>query len=253
MKERRGEEERRGDVPKEPLLPSSPPFLSSPLPHLLSPLRRLRDTVLPRALLGAVPGAVGRGPARDASGRPLLYVTVDDGPDDAGTPLWLDALDDLGAGAVFFLSAERARAMPRRVRQIVAAGHRVGSHGDAHRSGWRRRPAEVRADFDRAERTLEDLAGAAVRDVRPPYGRVTPALVRWAREGGRRIVLWDVMPGDFVPTLGPDALARAVVADARPGSVVALHDGPPAGRAVAALGRALPTLGAAGWRFPVLP
>ena len=40
---------------------------------------------------------------------------------------------------------------------------------------------------------------------------------------------------------------------ARPGSIVALHDGPPAARAAAALDRALPMLAAAGWRFAALP
>ena len=139
----------------------------------------------------------------------------------------------------------------------MAAGHRVGSHGDAHVSAWRSRPATTRAAFDRAEAVLDRLTGGAggppVRDVRPPYGRVTPGLVRWAREGGRRVVLWDVMPGDYLPARSHGRLAGEVVGLARPGSVVALHDGPPAGRATAALDDALPRLAAAGWRFPALP
>ena len=154
---------------------------------------------------------------------------------------------------MFFLSADRAERRPDLVRQIVEAGHRVGSHGGAHRSAWRTRPRRTRADFDRAERTLDRLVGAPVRDVRPPYGRVTPDLVRWAAAGGRRLVLWDVMPGDFLASRTAAQLAREVVELARPGSVVALHDGPPAARATAALDRALPQLAAAGWRFPALP
>ncbi len=190
---------------------------------------------------------------RGPSGQRALYVTVDDGPDASGTPAWLDALDRHDARAVFFLSAGRAEAHPDWVRAIVAAGHRVGNHGDAHVSAWRTRPREVRAGFERAERVLEDLTGGPVRDVRPPYGRVTPGVVRWARAGGRRLVLWDVMPGDFLPSRSPSALADETVRLARPGSVLALHDGPPARRAVAALDLALPRLAAAGWRFPALP
>ena len=200
----------------------------------------------------AVPGAVTRGVRRDRAGRPLLYLTVDDGPDAEGTPRWLDALAAHGAHAVFFLSGPPAARHPALVGRIVAAGHRVGNHGWEHVSAWRAAPGRVRAGFERAERLLEDLTGGAVRDVRPPYGRVTPGLVRWCR-AGRRLVLWDLMPGDYLPSRSPDALAADVLALARPGGVAAFHDGAPAGRAVTALGRALPALARAGWRFPALP
>ena len=194
-----------------------------------------------------------RGPERGAGRRPRLYLTVDDGPDPEGTPRWLAALERHRARAVFFVSADRAQRWPELVGQIVAAGHRVGSHGGPHVSAWRTPPGRTLAAFDAAERVLDELAGAPVRDVRPPYGRVTPGLVRWAAAGGRRLVLWDVMPGDFLARRTPERLARETVALVRPGSVVALHDGPPAARATAALDLALPRLAAAGWRFAALP
>jgi peptidoglycan/xylan/chitin deacetylase (PgdA/CDA1 family) len=207
--------------------------------------------LLPRALGPLVPGAIVRGPTHGA-GRPCLYVTVDDGPDPTGTPRWLDALARHGAAGLFFLSAPASEAHPDLVRRVAEAGHRIGSHGDAHVSGWRS-PGTVRSSFGRAEAVLQALVGGPVRDVRPPYGRVTPGLVRWAREGDRRIVLWDVMPGDFLASRAPEVLADEVVRLARAGSILALHDGPPAARAVAALDLALPRLAAAGWTFPALP
>ncbi|MDT0630500.1 polysaccharide deacetylase family protein [Rubrivirga sp. S365] len=221
-------------------------------------VQRARDSLLPRALGPLVPGAVVRGPERRA-GRPRLYLTVDDGPDPEGTPRWLDALARHDARAVFFLSGPAAARHPALVRQIVEAGHRVGNHGWDHVSAWRAAPARVRAGFERAERVLEDVASGAVRDVRPPYGRVTPGLVRWCRAdrkpasgAGRRLVLWDLMPGDFLAR-SPEALAAETVALARPGGVAVFHDGAPAERAAAALDLALPRLAAAGWQFPALP
>lgn len=209
---------------------------------------RLRDSVAPR-LLGPLVGGTVRGPAR-ADGRPALYLTIDDGPDPEGTPRWLDALARHDARAVFFLSAPRAEARPDLVRAIAEAGHRVGNHGDAHLSAWRA-PRAVVAGLARAERVLAELTDGPVSDVRPPYGRVTPGVLRWSRT--RRLVLWDTMPGDFLPSRSPEQLARELLTLARPGSIVVWHDGPPTRRATAALDLALPPLAAAGWRFPALP
>lgn len=215
-------------------------------------VQRTRDSLLPRALGPLVPGAVVRGPRRDRAGRPLLYLTVDDGPDPGGTPRWLDALARHGARAVFFLSGPNAARHPALVRRIVEAGHRVGNHGWDHASAWGRPAGATVGDFERAERLLESYTGGAVRDVRPPYGRVTPALVRWCR-AGRRLVLWDLLPGDYLTGRSPADLAAETVALARPGGIAVFHDGAPAERAVAALDRALPALSRAGWRFPALP
>lgn len=213
----------------------------------------LRDTHLARVLGAYVPGALLRGPTRDADGYRLLYVTLDDGPDLAGTPLLLNALGACGARATAFLSADLAAARPDLARAWAEDGHRVGNHGGAHRSAWTMAPGAAVAEMTRAERVLGAVVGTAVRDVRPPYGRVTPGLVRWARAGGRRLVLWDVMPGDFIPATSAETIAERIVRLARPGSVVVLHDGRPAARAAAALRLALPRLAAAGWRFPALP
>lgn len=220
-------------------------------------LASLRDTLQPRALARATarawPDVLWRGPQRAPGGAPALYLTVDDGPDPDGTPRWLDALADLGAGALFFVSGAPAARHPALVRALAEAGHRVGSHGGAHDSAWRMRPSRHVADVARAVAALEDTLGARVADVRPPYGRLTPALVRWARETGRRVVLWDTLPGDYLSGATAPQVAAEVLRRARPGAVVVLHDGRPAAVATEALRVALPRLARAGWAFPVLP
>lgn len=227
---------------------SPPPALS---------LTTLRDTHLPRRLARATarawPDVLWTGPPRTPDGAPALYLTVDDGPDAAGTARWLDVLDRHDARALFFLSGPAVAARPDLARALRDAGHRVGSHGGAHVSAWRTRPARFLGAMDDAARALEDVLGEAVADVRPPYGRVTPGLVRWCRAAGRRLVLWSLMPGDFLPSATPARVGAETVRLARPGDVAVLHDGRPAALATEALALALPRLAAAGWRFPVLP
>ena len=157
-----------------------------------------------------------------------------------------------GARATFFLEGARAVRDPALVRDLVAAGHGVGSHGWTHLDAWRH-PRGAVADLVRGEAALEDLLGQPVRDVRPPYGRVTPGILRWVWGGGRRLVLWGLMPGDFLASRPPDRLARTLRQGIGPGRIVVLHDGPPAPRAAAALDIALPALIAGGLRFVPLP
>ena len=193
-----------------------------------------------------------RGPRRDADGAPRLHLTFDDGPGD-DLPALLGRLDAHGAKATFFFLGERAARHPALVCAAAGAGHRVGVHGWTHDDPWRA-PREALLDgFVRAAAALEDLTGVPVRDVRPPYGHLTPALARWCRATGRRVVLWDLMPGDFVASAAPEAVARRIVRRARPGAVVVLHEGGTAGAvARAALDGALPRLRASGWRLAAL-
>jgi peptidoglycan/xylan/chitin deacetylase (PgdA/CDA1 family) len=230
------------------------PLLASRSPLALS---TLRDTHLPRALARATanvwPDVVWTGPARTPDGARALYLTVDDGPDAVGTALWLRTLDRHDARALVFLSGPAVAARPDLARALADAGHRVGTHGGAHVSAWRTPPTRFLDAMGDAARALEDVLGAPVADVRPPYGRVTPGLVRWCRATGRRVVLWSLMPGDFLPSATPARLAADTVRLARPGDVAVFHDGRPAALATAALRLALPRLASAGWRFPALP
>ena len=215
-------------------------FSRLPIPSLFYTLPRLAAPLLP--------GVVARGPRRAADGTPLFYLTFDDGPD-GGTPALLDRLAAHGAPGLFFFLGEGASQNPGLVRAAVAAGHRVGVHGWSHGDPWRIPRADVLNGFERACAVLEDATGEPVCDVRPPYGHLTPALLRWSRATGRRIVLWDLMPGDFVASVAPETVARRIVRQARPGSVVVLHEGAAVRViAAAALDRALPALRARGFR-----
>ena len=207
-------------------------------------------TRLPRAAAALWHRPLWRGATHTPDGAPALYLTIDDGPDPATTPALLDALG--GVPATCFLLGARAEAHPDLVRAIARAGLRVANHGWDHADPWRTPSPALLGGFARTEALLNeilgDAAGGPSRDVRPPYGHATLALARWC--GGRRLVLWDTMPGDFVASRRPEALApalaRALLRRLRPGAVVVLHDGPAA--TAGALRLALPALRERGWR-----
>lgn len=183
---------------------------------------------LAASLLTAVARAsapLARGCLLRVAGSDALYLTFDDGPHPATTPALLHVLAEHQAGATFFVGGQQVRQHPALVRAIARAGHTLGQHGDAHMDPWRHPAQTIEADLERATAALEDVTGEPVRWLRPPYGRITPGVVRWAAAAGQRIALWDIMPGDFLRTARPAAVAHHVRRRARPGSIVVLHEG----------------------------
>ena len=61
-----------------------------------------------------------------------VVLTFDDGPDAKRTKPVLDALSAQCTRATFFLLGKNAKANPKGVRQIIEAGHTIGSHSLDH-------------------------------------------------------------------------------------------------------------------------
>ncbi|WP_022835369.1 polysaccharide deacetylase family protein [Salisaeta longa] len=183
----------------------------------------------------------------------VAYLTFDDGPTPDITPKLLDLLARYEAKATCFLVGRHAEAHPALVRDLHAAGHTLGNHTYTHPDAWRTPHERVAGELVRTTRVIEDCIGARVRHMRPPYGHLTGPMRQWCATHRQRMVLWDVMPGDFLKTATADGVARFVERTVRPGSVIVLHDNPICDQvALPALKRMLETLTAAGWRFEAL-
>lgn len=87
---------------------------------------------------------------------------------DALLPETLSYLEQCGVRATFFVLGEVARRIPARIREIVRAGHEVGSHGELHFRAERSTPEAFAVAVARARWELEDLTGAPVRGFRAP-------------------------------------------------------------------------------------
>ncbi len=85
------------------------------------------------------------------------------------TDAMLALFDELNARATFFVLGMAARAHPELLQRIVAAGHEIGCHGDAHLPVHAQSPQEFAADLRAARATIEQLTG------RTPVGYRAPA------------------------------------------------------------------------------
>lgn len=68
----------------------------------------------------------------------------------------------------FFTLGWVAERWPGLVRDIQAAGHELGTHGQDHRRVTKMTPAEFREDVRRSKRTIEDITGDPVIGYRAP-------------------------------------------------------------------------------------
>jgi peptidoglycan-N-acetylglucosamine deacetylase len=164
-------------------------------------------------------------PAAGSRGPLPVALTFDDGPWPHSTAQILAILVQRQAPATFFTVGRQVERYPELVRQELAAGMAVGSHSYSHPQPFHRLPAaRIRDELARGRRTLQPL-GVHPVGFRPPGGATTSAVMAAAQELGDRTVLWSVDPADWQPGVSPDQLLWRVLAGARPGAIVLLHDG----------------------------
>lgn len=80
----------------------------------------------------------------------------------------LDLCARYNVKGTFFVLGWVAERWPGLVRDIQAAGHELGTHGQDHRQVTTLTPKEFREDIRRSKRTIEDAAGAEVIGYRAP-------------------------------------------------------------------------------------
>jgi polysaccharide deacetylase family protein (PEP-CTERM system associated) len=92
----------------------------------------------------------------------------------------LALLDRAGVKATFFTLGWIAERYPAVVRDIVAGGHELASHGYGHQRASDLTPDQFLDDIVRAKALLEDLGGVAVRGYRAPSFSIGATNREWA-------------------------------------------------------------------------
>lgn len=93
----------------------------------------------------------------------------------------LDALDDLGVSATFFVAGVAADRHPRALREVASRGHEVACHGYEHRRVFQQSPAEFREDVVRCVDALASICGVTPIGYRAPWFSINKNAV-WAHD-----------------------------------------------------------------------
>jgi polysaccharide deacetylase family protein (PEP-CTERM system associated) len=92
----------------------------------------------------------------------------------------LALLDRQGVKATFFTLGWIAERYPAIVRDIVAGGHELASHGYGHERANQLTPEAFFIDITRAKQILEDLSGSGVKGYRAPSFSIDGSNHHWA-------------------------------------------------------------------------
>lgn len=146
-----------------------------------------------------------------------LFLTFDDGPTPGVTDLVLDLLQKYNARATFFCVGKNVIEHPLLFKQIVERGHTVGNHTHNHLNGWETSKLNYLKNYLTCLNTFQSPW------FRPPYGKITRSQAK-AIGLRSKIVMWDVLSGDFDPKSSKEACLNRVIKHAKQGSIVVLHD-----------------------------
>lgn len=148
---------------------------------------------------------------------PKVFLTFDDGPIPQMTPWILDMLANYDFKATFFCVGENAARYPELVDRILAEGHMLGNHTQNHLNGW----------LTDKETYLENVAACdRIIDTtlfRPPYGKLRRSQFN-AIKSEKSVIMWDVLSGDFDPSITKEKCLSNVTDTYGPGSIIVFHD-----------------------------
>lgn len=160
-----------------------------------------------------------------------VYLTFDDGPVPQATPYVLDVLKEFGIKATFFCVGSNIQKNPDLYKRILAEGHRTANHTYNHLNGWTHADDYYLANIMACEAMMEKLEEDIImpaewrteRLIRPPYGKIKTAQCDYLKTI-YRVIMWDVITGDFDKERGAVKCLHTAIDDTRDGSIVIFHD-----------------------------
>jgi peptidoglycan/xylan/chitin deacetylase (PgdA/CDA1 family) len=152
----------------------------------------------------------------------ILFLSFDDGPHPKATPFVLDQLRRYNARASFFCVGKNVDAYPSIFNRILEEGHSVGNHTYQHVNGWKTADSEYLQDISKAAVKIDSIL------FRPPYGRIrsfqAKNVAAAMKKTDAKIIMWDVLSGDFDENITGERCLQNVVLNARSGSIIVFHD-----------------------------
>ncbi len=173
----------------------------------------------------------------------ILYLTFDDGPTPEITEWTLQELNKFNAKATFFCIGKNIENHPKIFHKILENGHSIGNHTHNHLNGWKTDNVNYLKNTLKCEKSIQSVVksfqlkkeeekgyNSKIKTYksqllfRPPYGKIKPSQAKKLRKKGMKIILWDVLSGDFDAELSKEKSLKNCIKYSENGSVIVFHD-----------------------------
>ncbi|HEY1835432.1 MAG TPA: polysaccharide deacetylase family protein [Candidatus Saccharimonadales bacterium] len=152
--------------------------------------------------------------------QPCIALTFDDGPDMYTTPQVLSILEREHVHASFFIVGSRVAGNQALLRRMFADGDEIGDHSWTHPDFTTLKPAQIRQQIAFTQKAIHAAGVPAPTLFRPPYGAVDQKVIS---NVPLTFMFWNEDPEDWAAD-SPKQVEKAVIASAKPGGVVDMHD-----------------------------
>lgn len=154
----------------------------------------------------------------------IIYLTFDDGPTPEITQFILKNLAKFNAQATFFCVGENIQKYPEVFQEIIRKKHAIGNHTYNHLKGWKTTNNNYINNTDKAQLTIEKFKKPKLKLFRPPYGKIGYFQSKKLLSKGYKIIMWDVLSGDFDSNISKEKVLSNVLKNTTNGSIIVFHD-----------------------------
>jgi peptidoglycan-N-acetylglucosamine deacetylase len=155
-----------------------------------------------------------------------IYLTFDDGPTPEITDWVLRELEKYNAKATFFCIGKNIIKHPDIFENIIIRGHAVGNHTNNHINSWKKQARIYIENVNQAQKIIDPVLNGtnSVKIFRPPYGKLTLSVNKKLVKEDYKIIMWDVLSGDFDQSISKEKCLKNVIENTTSGSIIVFHD-----------------------------
>jgi peptidoglycan-N-acetylglucosamine deacetylase len=155
--------------------------------------------------------------------KPVLALTIDDGPSEGRIDAIVSLLDSLDVKATFFITGRELERNPENGKRLITAGHELANHSYSHSRMILKLYSFVDREIFRTDSLIRNAAQRGEIYFRAPYFKKLFILPFYLKKHDRKMIGWNIAPDSYPGLLHEDAILKYVASGLEPGSIMLVH------------------------------
>lgn len=152
--------------------------------------------------------------------KPMIALTYDDGPQSSVGNRIMNVFNQYGGKCTFFLVGERVPSHAAEVQRMANEGFEVANHTQNHKYLNRLGAAEIRAQVEACNNTIESICGVRPTLMRLPGGNKNATVLA---NVAMPVILWNIDTRDW-KTRNAQSTVNAVLGKVKDGDIILMHE-----------------------------